>query len=426
MKQETKCFTRLLLFLPEEHVKLAKLGLRLQHPASQFELALDGLSFCALRVGIFELVPGGLRYNICLLCTEDLHALAQRRTSYLIGRCVDLSKAYKQVAMATEFLKHGVLGYRNDKGDWRIFATQSLPFLGPVTQFCFQLSVRSNLALLVHGLHMLTGFFCDDSPYLLSSRAPDGPDCEGAGHIFNILGWRHAVRGKKAIDFSLEMQALGIQPNLGSLWRSESTVQNKPQRRDRIKSLSAELRGLGSGARSAAASLAGILSSCSGFVLGHALKPAAHALSWWAMGDNLSRAATHGMCDLIEFLVDASKPQRITTDRDLSSITVYTDGALEARGGSCGALVMNPATSSKEVYGGWAPKLLLEFWWNTGGEQIICEVGVYAYLCVKLACRQGWIARCGICFIDHEACRLGLIKRRSPPTAMFCFCLQYP
>lgn len=80
---------------------------------------------------------------------------------------------------------------------------------------------------------MLTGFFCGDSPYLLLSRIPDGPDCEDAGHIFNILGWGHAVRGKKAEGFSLEMQALGIQPNLVSLWRSESTVQNKPQRRDR-------------------------------------------------------------------------------------------------------------------------------------------------------------------------------------------------
>lgn len=111
------------------------------------------------------------------------------------------------------------------------------------------------------------------------------------------------------------------------------------------------------------------------------------------MGDNLSRASTHGMCDLIEFLVDASKPQRITTDRDLQYITVHTDGALSARGGSCRALVMNPATSSEEVYSGWAPKLLLEFWWDTGGERIICEVGGYAHLCVKLAGGQGWITR---------------------------------
>ena len=46
----------------------------------------------------------------------------------LLGRCVDLSKAYKQVAVATESLKHGVLGYQAEDGDWRLYTTQSLPF----------------------------------------------------------------------------------------------------------------------------------------------------------------------------------------------------------------------------------------------------------------------------------------------------------
>ena len=44
---------------------------------------------------------------------------------------------------------------------------------------------------------------------------------------------------------------------------------------------------------------------------------------------------------------------------------------------------------------------------------------MYACLCVRRACRKSWASRCGICFIDNEACRLGLIKRSSPSTAMF-------
>eukprot|EP00435_Cladocopium_sp_Y103_P054377 s1612_g17.t1 len=224
----------------------------------------------------------------------------------LLGRCVDLSKAYKQVAIATESLKHGVLGYKSDDDNWRL-----------------------------------------------------------------------------------------------------------------INSLTAELRKLGSGARTAAASLAGILNFCGGFVLGHALKPATHALSKWSGGANFSSAATNEMCDLIEFLVDASKPRVIAMDRDLPPIIVYTDGAFEAREGSWGALVIDPANGTREVYHGFVPPILLEFWLNTVGGQIICEVEMYAYLCVRWACRRNWASRCGICFIDNEACRLGLIKRSSPSTAMF-------
>ena len=336
----------------------------------------------------------------------------------LLGRCVDLSKAYKQVSVATESLKHGVLGYQAEAGDWRLYTTQSLPFGASASVFAFNKVSRAIWHLLVHGLHILTSVFYDDFPCFevepltaLTARVLDT--------FFNILGWKHAVQGKKATDFSVEMQALGIQYNLGELWEGKLTVQNKPGRRERVKALTTELRKLESGARSVAASLAGILNFCGGFVLGHALKPATHALSKWSMGANLSTAATHEMCDMIEFLIDASKPRLIAMDRDLPSIVVYTDGAFEAREGAWGALVLDPATGVREVYHGWVPTPLLEFWLKTVGDQIICEVEMYAYLCVRWACRKSWASRCGICFIDNEACRLGLIKRSSPSTAMF-------
>ena len=279
--------------------------------------------------------------------------------------------------------------------------------------FAFNKVSRAIWHLLVHGLHILTCVFYDDFPcfevYPLTALTARVLDT-----FFNILGWKHAVQGKKATDFSLEMQAFGIQYNLGKLWEGKPTVQNKPGRRDRVKSLTTELRKLGSGSRSAAASLAGILNFCGGFVLGHALKPATHALSKWSMGANLSTAATHEMCDMIEFLIDASKPRLIAMDRDLPSIVVYTDGAFEAREGVWGALVLDPETGVWEVYHGWVPTTLLEFWLRKVGDQIICEVEMYAYLCVRWACRRSWTSRCGICFIDNEACRLGFIKRSSP------------
>eukprot|EP00435_Cladocopium_sp_Y103_P001353 s5288_g1.t1 len=336
----------------------------------------------------------------------------------LMGRCVDLSKAYKQVAIAEESLKHGVLGYKKDDGEWRLYTTQSLPFGASASVFAFNKISRAIWHLLVHGLHILTCVFYDDFPCFevepltpLTARVLDT--------FFNILGWKHAVTGKKATDFSLEMQALGIQYNLADLWEGRLTVQNKPGRRDRIKALTDELRKLESGARSAAASLAGILNFCGGFVLGHALKPATHALSKWLSAGSFPAEATNEMCNLIEFLVDASRPRSIAMDRDLQPIIVYTDGAFEAKEGTWGALILDPATGSREVFHGTVPMPLLEFWLKTVGDQVICEVEMYAYLCVRWACRKTWAMRSGICFIDNEACRLGLIKRSSPSTAMF-------
>ena len=97
--------------------------------------------------------------------------------------------------------------------------------------FAFNKVSRAIWHSLVHGLHILTCVFYDDFPCFevdpltaLTARVLDT--------FFNILGWKHAVQGKKATDFSVEMQALGIQYNLGELWEGKLTVQNKPGRRD--------------------------------------------------------------------------------------------------------------------------------------------------------------------------------------------------
>eukprot|EP00435_Cladocopium_sp_Y103_P034693 s357_g9.t1 len=345
------------------------------------------------------------------------HASLKSQPS-LLGRCVDLSKAYKQVAIATESLKHGVLGYQTSEHGWRYYTTQSLPFGASASVFAFNKISRAIWHLLVHGMHILTSVFYDDFPCFeveplaqLTAKSLDT--------FFNVLGWKHAVTGKKATDFGSEMQALGIQYNLQDLWRRKLTVQNKAGRRGRIMALTADLRQLGSGSKNTAASLAGILNFCGGFVLGHSLKPATHALSKWSSGGVTSTAATGEICDLVEFLVDASKPRVISMDNDLAPVVVYTDGAFETQEGSWGAFVIDPVNGTKRVYHGFVPEPLLNFWLETVGDQIICEVEMYAYLCVRWACRKEWNSRCGICFIDNEACRLGLIKRSSPSNAMF-------
>ena len=56
-------------------------------------------------------------------------------------------------------------------------------------------------------------------------------------------------------------------------------VQNKPGRKERILQLVQELHDSNRLQRATSASLAGLLNFCGGFVLGHSLKPATHALT---------------------------------------------------------------------------------------------------------------------------------------------------
>ena len=336
----------------------------------------------------------------------------------LLGRCVDLSKAYRQVAIAESSLRHGVLGYQSSQHGWRYFTTCSLPFGASASVFAFNKISRALWHLLVEGLQILTSVFFDDFPSFeispltkLTSQALD--------QFFCTLGWKHAVSGKKATDFGCDMQALGVQYDLSELWLGKLVVQNKPGRRERIMQLVLDLQQSKGPFKSTAASLAGLLNFCGGFVLGHSLKPATHALSKWASGDRPNKKYTEEICSLIEFLVSAAKPRIVAAERNLEPVIVYTDGAYEGCEGSWGALTIDKQTGVRQVYHGLVPDRLLQHWLATVGEQVICEVEMYAYLCVRWACRATWNSRCGICFIDNEACRLSLIKRNSPSNAMF-------
>lgn len=260
---------------------------------------------------------------------------SMRAQPALLGRCVDLSKAYRQVAIAESSLRHGVLGYQTSEHGWRYFTTCSLPFGASASVFAFNKISRALWHLLVHGLHILTSVFFDDFPAFeisplthLTSQALD--------QFFCTLGWKHAISGKKATDFGPDMQALGVQYDLRKLWHGELTVQNKPGRKERIFQLVSELRQMKGQVKSVAASLAGLLNFCGGFVLGHSLKPATHALSKWAAGDKPTASFTDEVCSLIEVLVLAAKPQIVTLGSDLRPIIVYTDGAYEGRTGSWG------------------------------------------------------------------------------------------
>ena len=86
----------------------------------------------------------------------------------LLGRCVDLSKAYKQVAIAESSLQHGVLGYQTKQHGWRLYTTQSLPFGASASVFAFKIS-RAIWHLLVHKLGIVASVFYDDTLALSSS-----------------------------------------------------------------------------------------------------------------------------------------------------------------------------------------------------------------------------------------------------------------
>ena len=335
-----------------------------------------------------------------------------------VGRCIDLSKAYKQVAIHKQSLRHGVLGFNTQKGGWQMYTTCSLPFGASASVYSFNKISRGIWHLLVHKFGLLTSVFYDDYPVFevqplaaLTSKIVDA--------FLNVLGWRHAVQGKKAVDFCGLPVALGVQFNLENIRTGELVVQNKPGRIERIVEMIALVKEGDGKSKSLIASLAGLMNFAGGFVLGHHFKLGSHALNAWACNPNVAPSDVRTVCDYLLTVAKSVQPRRIHLhDSDLPWV-IYTDGAYEDGKGTWGALVYDPLTGKRLVFAGEVPTVLTSYWAATVGEQLICEIELFAYICVRWQLRKELNNRYGIAFIDNESSRMTLIKRNSPSHAMF-------
>ena len=91
----------------------------------------------------------------------------------LLGKTLDLSKAYRQVGIHPESRKHAVLGFPNESGEWQHYLALSLPFGASASVFGFNKIALAILHILVvKFLALATDFYDDYTPSLSSSLEP--------------------------------------------------------------------------------------------------------------------------------------------------------------------------------------------------------------------------------------------------------------
>lgn len=275
---------------------------------------------------------------------------------------------------------------------------------------------------------MVTTNFYDDYPTLEFAMAAENTTQVVSG-FFQLLGWRHAVTGKKAKPFAPTFAALCVEYDLANLHASFFTVGNKPERLQRIERLIQQAERDGKVTCSVAASIHGLLNFASGFALGKALQPAAQGFSSLAAGLELRPAAFADLCEHSLMVLKSLRPRRVATADETLPLIIYTDGAFGEDLADWGAILFDPVTQTRLCYAGKVPSFLLEAWHGLVGEQLICQIEMYAVLCIRWQARHLLHGRRAILFIDNEPCRYCLIKGRSPSDPLFrmahaCSCLE--
>ena len=326
------------------------------------------------------------------------------KQSQLLGRCVDLSKAYQQIAVSDSTLKFAVLGHRAKDGGWSFYVSKSLPFGASASVYSFNKVSRGLWHLLCHKLQLLSTVFFDDFP-VFEFEPLQELTTKMITAFFDLLGWLHATVGKKASPFTSEMTALGVKFNTLDIWKGVVIISNKPERMTRLASMISSIVTQKSASRSACASIHGMLNFACDFVQAKALKPACQSFPDMVY-NKYSQTQLAEACKVSLFLLSSVKPY---TDCE---IVLYTDGAFEDSVGTWGVTAWDVTKVGWRSSGGQFLRM------KHAGTQVICEVEMYAHICYRWVKRHYIHRKLGISFIDNESCRFSLIKGSSPSPCM--------
>lgn len=154
------------------------------------------------------------------------------------------------------------------------------------------------------------------------------------------------------------------------------------------------------------------------------------------MGSGAVRSRSKDLSSLCDYAVStlkASRPRTLTAFSEKRPILIFTDGAWEQNRGGLGAVVIDMATGEKWVLAGLVPQQLLDRWSELVGDQLICQIELYAMVTLRWMFKERLNGRRSIWWVDNDAARFALIKGLSnSPTmlqlvrAFYAFELSFP
>ncbi|CAE7222566.1 unnamed protein product [Symbiodinium sp. CCMP2592] len=347
----------------------------------------------------------------------DLQELLSKATmdevdlGFLEGPYTESQKEHRSLA---------VIYHKGPSGEDQFFIANSLLFGLTASVYGFVRTSRSLHKLLLKIFKLPSSVYFDDYPMFstsLSSSDTDGIISE----FLDILGWGHAKTGSKSHPFAEVFSVLGMQIDLSNLSKRSIVLSNKPGRIDRIVEKLESVAASGFLTVHQAQILLGLLNFSSGFFAGRALKHSCKWLSGFLAGDRPSPKTVSEMCEHTIKILVSTPPRFISCDSTGEPpILVWTDGAWEPAKAfaGIGAVILDASSGVSRVFQGQVPERLVVRWREEVGEQIICEVELYALLMIR-ACLQNFLSgKRIIFFIDNDAARSVVLRGQSRSDAM--------
>lgn len=336
----------------------------------------------------------------------------------LLGRSLDLEKAFKQLARDPKQAALSVVAVWNpEKKMAELFEATALAFGARNCVYGFNYFARALEWILTLGLGVPCMHYFDDYPHLeCQATAEDGR--RGMEEALNLLGWRFKASGPKAAPFSTKFVTLGAIIDLTDLSSTgKIIVANKPEREEKIKKQLQDIREEGIIRPGVAASLAGSLQYSDAQVLGKAGGWGLRALREVSRGP--PKHIDEWVLSVFRFwdkYFELSKPRVVEVARRSPPILIFTDGCAEGENFEdvgVGATLHDPMGGPIEVLSARVSPGIVDSWRVSGQKQVIGQGELFPVLLARHTWRERLVGRQVIHFIDNDSAKDALIKGHS-------------
>ena len=243
------------------------------------------------------------------------------------GRCLDLSKAYKQMGVLPAHRYLSVIFFHDVAGNPRFYVSNSLMFGATAAVYSFNRVSRSLWFLLNRMLLIPCGVFYDDFPMFSPEELASNAD-EAASELLDLLGWRHARTGPKGKPFESSFNVLGCSLSLDRVASGEVVLENKQGRLERIFQQLNDIKVAKKMTLHQSQVLHGLLRYSCGFFAGkHMQQVCMEALQMGRSVSLQTRGRLEEFCSYATQCLEACRPRKIQSGGQLRPILIFTDAS---------------------------------------------------------------------------------------------------
>ena len=392
---------------PDSIAGLAKLWTRIFEVDEffNFRLVLDDGS----------VMSGTLHPELRSLCAQEL-----------LGRLIDLARAYKQLARDPVDADMAIfcLPYLSG-GATAFFEAVALGFGARNAVKGFNLFARGLRHLIVVGLLCPATHFFDYFSHI-DARPFSRDSCDAVEALFKLLGWEFKSSPEDLKPPAAKFSPLGVEIDLSI--QGAAVMGNTAKRKDKILHSIRDMRGAQEVHPRDIQSLVGVCLFADSYTAGRSGSLVLRDLRRTIGG---SREKRQRVLEELEAHIIATKPRIVCLRSSGRPVTIFTDAAADDKGATFGAVCIDHASSTFEFFAGcfsadqvskWSADISARMKGSAssscaaGGRraeavrrQVICQAEL-AVIPIALATWESVVAhRDVLCFIDNDAAKDALI-----------------